>query len=177
MTYLQVAAISPVAATRAGGLDLSTFQDFYTGTYRDLAAYCWQLVRDDDLAHEMAQESYARLLTRWVKVRDPRAYLFHVATNLARETWRAQAKSVATVGALSAQPPPAQPADPVIALTVQAAVGRLPRRHREVVLLFYYADLSLNEVAAVTRRPAGTVKRQLSEARALLAGDLEDTNV
>jgi RNA polymerase sigma-70 factor (ECF subfamily) len=53
-------------------------------------------------------------------------------------------------------------------------VGRLPDRLRDVVLLHYYADLPVGEVATAVRRPPGTVKRQLSEARAVLAQDLED---
>jgi RNA polymerase sigma-70 factor (ECF subfamily) len=41
-------------------------------------------------------------------------------------------------------------------------------RLREVVLLHYYADLPVAEVAAAIHRPVGTVKRRLHEARALL---------
>ena len=175
VTYSQVAS-TPIAGSRVGGLDRSTFAEFYTASYRDLTAYCWQLVRDADAAREMAQECYARLLTRWVKVQDPRAYVFHIATNLARETWRAQAKAAAALDVLSAQPAPAPAADLGEALAVRAAVDSLPRRHREVVLLYYYADLPLNTVAAAVRRPAGTVKRQLSEARALLVASLEDSD-
>jgi RNA polymerase sigma-70 factor (ECF subfamily) len=53
-------------------------------------------------------------------------------------------------------------------------VRRLPERVREPVVLHYYADLSVDEVAEVLRRPAGTVKRQLSEARDLLAQMLRE---
>ncbi len=176
VTNLQVSSAPAVAMETQGGLELSTFEDFYAETYRDLTAYCWQLVRDVELSHDMAQECFTRLLGRWIKVREPRAYLFHIATNLARETWRSQARSTATVESLAAQPSVHHPGDPASAMTVQAAVDRLPRRYREVVLLYYYADLPLATVAAAVRRPAGTVKRQLSEARALLAGDLEDTD-
>ena len=54
------------------------------------------------------------------------------------------------------------------------AVRRLPPRLSVVVLLHYYADLSVDEVARTLRRPAGSVKRQLSEARAVLAHTLGD---
>jgi RNA polymerase sigma-70 factor (ECF subfamily) len=52
-------------------------------------------------------------------------------------------------------------------------VDGLPRRYRELVLLHYYADLALPEVAQALGKPLGTVKRQISEARALLATALE----
>ena len=49
------------------------------------------------------------------------------------------------------------------------AVDRLPPGLRDVVLLHYYADLPVEDVARAIRRPAGTVKRRLHEARALLS--------
>lgn len=52
------------------------------------------------------------------------------------------------------------------------ALSRIPRRHRDVVLLHYYAGLSVAEVALAVDRPQGTVKRQLSEARGQLLAQL-----
>ncbi len=46
---------------------------------------------------------------------------------------------------------------------------RLPGHLRDVVLLHYYADLPVEEVARALRRPVGTVKRRLSDARGILA--------
>jgi RNA polymerase sigma-70 factor (ECF subfamily) len=48
-------------------------------------------------------------------------------------------------------------------------VRTLPERLRDVVLLHYFADLTVEDVATAVNRPAGSVKRQLSEARAALA--------
>jgi RNA polymerase sigma-70 factor (ECF subfamily) len=52
-------------------------------------------------------------------------------------------------------------------------VERLPKRLRTPVLLHYYADLPVNEVAATLHLPLGTAKRRLHEARALLRETLE----
>jgi DNA-directed RNA polymerase specialized sigma24 family protein len=41
------------------------------------------------------------------------------------------------------------------------------------VLLHYYADMSVAEVAAALHKPEGTVKRMLFDARARLHGWLE----
>ena len=43
------------------------------------------------------------------------------------------------------------------------------------VLLHYYADLSIAEVAGAMHRPEGTVKRMLYDARARLLGMIEST--
>jgi RNA polymerase sigma-70 factor (ECF subfamily) len=48
----------------------------------------------------------------------------------------------------------------------------LPAPLREAVLLHYLCDLPLTDVARAIRRPLGTVKRRLHEARQLLAQTL-----
>ena len=54
------------------------------------------------------------------------------------------------------------------------ALRRLAPRHREVLVLRYVAELSVEEVARQLRLPPGTVKSRLSRARRALANDLGD---
>jgi RNA polymerase sigma-70 factor (ECF subfamily) len=149
------------------------FRALYAAEYPAVASYCWSLTRDADLAHDLAQEAFTRLFARWIGVRDPRAYVFRIATNLVRRSWRNRARQADLVGELAAElPTQAGPPD-VESTGIRSAVQTLPSRLRDVVLLHYFADLSVLEVAAALNRPSGTVKRQLSEARSLLAGALE----
>jgi RNA polymerase sigma-70 factor (ECF subfamily) len=147
----------------------AAFDGFYAAHCAALTGYAYQLTRDPEAAQDVAQEAFTRLLTRWVTVREPKAYLFHVATNLVRDQWQARARRerlLRLLGRDDAQPPPDT--------SVADAVRRLPRDQAEVVLLFYYADLPLADVAAALRRPEGTVKWLLSQARERLALALED---
>ena len=146
------------------------FRTLYDRDYPRVAAYCFQLVRDRELAADLAQEAFARLFARWVTVREPTAYVFHIATNLVRNAWSSRARDVRVLPTLVDQST-AQ----VVDHSVRDAVQRLPERYRELVLLHYYADLTVPDVARAVRRPEGTVKRMLSEARALLATALEDS--
>jgi RNA polymerase sigma-70 factor (ECF subfamily) len=157
------------AATR--GEAGERFRALYRAEWPKVAGYAYRLTRDSELANDIAQEAFTRLLARWVGVREPRPYLFHVVTNLANDAWQARVRAAryaehaaATAAAVQAAPD----------RSVLDAIARLPRRHREVVLLHYYADLPVPEVAAAVHRPAGTVKRQLAEARAHLARTLGD---
>lgn len=52
------------------------------------------------------------------------------------------------------------------------AVNRLGMKHRTVVLLYYYNDLSTKEIAAMTGTLEGTVKSRLHKARLLLREQL-----
>ena len=145
--------------------------ELYAEHFGPLSGYALSLTGDPQVAVDVAQEAFTRLLARWRSVRDPRAWLFYVATNLSRDHWRSTVRDRALLAASGrAAVLTAGPHDPWLADLVQ----RLPMRLREVVLLHYYADLPLEEVARLTRRPLGTVKRRLHEARRALAEALED---
>ncbi|MBQ9045326.1 MAG: sigma-70 family RNA polymerase sigma factor [Oscillospiraceae bacterium] len=54
------------------------------------------------------------------------------------------------------------------------AVMRLPEKYRAVIHLFYYEEYAINEIADLLHRRPGTVKSQLSRARALLKTTLTE---
>lgn len=54
------------------------------------------------------------------------------------------------------------------------AIRALPRRQRQVVVLYYLADLGIDEVARLLGIAPGSVKAQLSDARHRLRSALED---
>ena len=45
---------------------------------------------------------------------------------------------------------------------------RLPEKYREVIHLFYYESMSLEEMSRVLNRKNGTLRTQLTRARAML---------
>lgn len=51
---------------------------------------------------------------------------------------------------------------------------QLPPRHREVMALFYYEELTVEEIAAVIGKPTGTIKSWLHRGRNKLAGILAE---
>ena len=135
--------------------------------YAPLAGWCAALVGDRDVAHDIASEAFARLLSRWLTVRDPKGYLYVTATNLVRDRWRAEQRDRKLQARLEQTVPLSTPAcDPWL----RDLVERLPDRLRAPVLLHYYADMSVAEVAVALHRPEGTVKRMLFDGRARLAG-------
>lgn len=56
---------------------------------------------------------------------------------------------------------------------IHRVLARLPRRQREVVVLYYFLDQSVDRIAAELEIPAGTVKAALHRARAALAMQLD----
>ena len=56
---------------------------------------------------------------------------------------------------------------------VLRAVTRLPVKYREVVLLYYYQEMTLREIALALNAPQATVSTRLARARARLKGALK----
>jgi RNA polymerase sigma-70 factor (ECF subfamily) len=147
------------------------FEHFFTTEYPRLARYCWSLVRNREQAEDLAQEACSLLLGKWHSVQDPTSYAYQIATNLVRRAWRTSALDRRRFSQLSHESVDRTP-DATQVLVLRDALSRIPRRHRDVVLLHYYAGLSVSEVALAVGRPQGTVKRQLSEARERLLAQL-----
>lgn len=160
----EVHLVQPGAREHAG------FAEFYSSTWPDLAGYCQGLTGDGDLADEIAQEALVRVYVRFAVLREPRPYAFRVATNLVRDAWRRRQRESQRWEDLPDTAAP-QSGDAVLL----DAVRRLPAHLRDVVLLHYYADLRIEDVAHAIHRPVGTVKRRLHDARKRLALDLETT--
>ena len=151
------------------------FKILYRTEFDALAGYCWQLQGDRDAATETAQEAFARLFGKWTGVEQPRAYVYRIATNIIRDLWTSSKRTRETFDVLTRTAQDQHVPDQAAAIAVRTAVSALPQRLRPVVLLHYYADLTVEDVASATSRPVGTVKRQLSEARALLADQLQES--
>ncbi len=164
-----------VVATLAKGSDVldrdERVREIYLAQYGRLAGWCAHLVGDADLGHEFATEAFTRLLARWRTVEDPRPWLYMTATNLDRDHWRRTERERRALRLAAAAPTVEAAGDP----GVRDIVDRLPARLRSVVLLHYYADLPIRDVAAVLGKAEGTVKRSLFDARARLLADLEDS--
>lgn len=138
--------------------------------YAPLAGWCASLVGDREAAHDIAAEAFTRLLSRWLTVHDPKGYLYVTATNLVRDRWRREQRERKLCERIQQTTETSTPAsDPWL----RDLVERLPDRMRAPVLLHYYADMSIAEVAAALHRPEGTIKRILFDARARLHGMLE----
>ena len=65
--------------------------------------------------------------------------------------------------------------DIVTALTLRKAVEQLKQPYKEVVVLYYYEDLSIAQISKITGASVVTAKQQLSRARKMLRDMLMGT--
>jgi len=125
------------------------------------------ILRDYDAAQEVTQEAFLKLLENWRKVssyEQPEAWVRRIAIRMAvrragRETQRFVREQAADQ--------PTRTAEPDVELA--NAVAALAPRQRAAVVLHYYEDLPVLEVARVLNVSESTVKQHLHRARARLA--------
>jgi RNA polymerase sigma-70 factor (ECF subfamily) len=165
--------VDPAASVRSAADD-KAFTEFFAAEFGALAAYCARLL-PRRVAEDTAQEALVRVWTHWPTVRDPHAYAFLVATNLARRQWRSDTKQRALNETLGAGDRARRGSSEPHA-DLRDLVDQLPERLRTPTLLHYYADLPTAEVARLLRRPPGTIRRRLAEARHLLGDQLRGTS-
>jgi RNA polymerase sigma-70 factor (ECF subfamily) len=147
--------------------------ELFTDLYPGLAGWCRRLVDDDGTAHEIASEAFTRLWGHWTAVREPRGFLYVTAANLVRDHWRKLDRERRALRQATTEAELAQHREGAEAsVPVRMLVRSLPERLRTPVLLYYYADLPVSEIARLTRRKEGTVKSDLHAARELLRAGL-----
>ncbi|SEO34956.1 RNA polymerase sigma-70 factor, ECF subfamily [Actinacidiphila rubida] len=143
--------------------------ELFADLYADLAGWCRRLVDDDGTAHEIASEAFTRLWMHWTTVEEPRGFLYVTAANLVRDHWRRTDRErramrrAGTEAALARQQAGAEASVPV-----RLIVQSMPEKLRTVVLLYYFADLPVRDIASLTKRREGTIRGDLHAAREYL---------
>jgi RNA polymerase sigma-70 factor (ECF subfamily) len=150
------------------------FDAYFVRNYGRLVAELHSIVGSLAEAEDAVQEAFARASVRWARLRDydhPDAWVRRVALNLAASSLRRARRGLVAYRRVGVPPPAPAPGEDTVVLA--QALGRLRRRHREVLVLHYLAELSVEEMARVLRIPAGTVKGRLFRARAALERELD----
>jgi RNA polymerase sigma factor (sigma-70 family) len=152
--------------------------------------FAMRLVADDDAAQELAQEAMLQAYLSLGSLRNParfKSWLYGIILNVYRSRLRDRKIAFFSLEAImeGLQFFPAPFSSPVLTpekiaeerelyQTVLNAVNTLSPGNRDILLLFYYAQLSLPEIVAMMNIPAGTVKVRLHRARQRLKTVLEE---
>jgi RNA polymerase sigma-70 factor, ECF subfamily len=106
-------------------------------------------------------------------VDSPRSYLYMIATNLIRDLWRKTERERRAVRGMTAGTVAEPVTCPAQDVDVRDLLAALPPRLREPFLLHYYGGFGIRDVAALLRKPEGTIKTDLLGARiSVLSQDL-----
>lgn len=152
--------------------DLQVLVDRYQGP---LFAYLYRLTNGDAvLAEDLVQDAFVRVLRASGQYQYPRpfkAWLYSIATNLGRDHYKrlSTRRTTAMTEGLANRPDSRAGTSPeAVAVAhdetvlLREALLDLPDHQRETLVLRYYQELSLAEIADTLDVPIGTVKSRLS---------------
>ncbi|MFI6602539.1 RNA polymerase sigma factor [Nonomuraea sp. NPDC050536] len=126
-------------------------------------------------ADDVSQEIWLAVLRGLPRLRDTerfRPWLFTIAR---RSVVNALRSSYGEPGPEPVEPVLDDPADTLLdRVELAAGLAKVPAREREVLILFYLEDLSLEDCAEICAVPVGTVKSRLNRARRLLRTHLTE---
>jgi RNA polymerase sigma-70 factor (sigma-E family) len=154
----------PVTSGEAAAvLALASFEETYRACYRRLTRVAHLILGSNEVAEEIVQDAFVALYPRFASVQSPEAYLRRTVVNGCRAWIRRK-----QTGYRLARPEVAITARAPELDETWAALDRLTPGQRTAVVLRYYGDLSLAEIAELTGTRVGTVKSQLHRALAQL---------
>jgi RNA polymerase sigma-70 factor (ECF subfamily) len=144
-----------------------------------LVNMAYRFCRNHATAEEWAQEAFLRafrFLDRWRQESAFSTWLFSVAANVYRSQARRTRPPEIPLIADMPVPGLSNPADDAESdqrdEIIRRAVCSLPRKYSETLILYYFLDQDVAEVARVLGLPDGTVKARLHRGRAKLKGPL-----
>lgn len=154
------------------------WSELYRSTFQDLVRFLHRKVWDGERARDLAQECFVRALSE--DPDKPRAWLFTVAANLARDEARTVIRRKKHLTLLKGEEAGrTAPDDPARELAekerrerVKRALESLTERDREILLL-WDAGLDYKAIAEQTDLAVGAIGTTLARARNRLAAAYE----
>ncbi len=151
----------------------------------ELLRAAYLLMRDRQAAEEAVMDTFIQAFGKIDQLKEPdklRSWLFRIAANRCRMkmrtwSWR-NIVPYAEIKPTSGNDLDQGPEDLLLTEwrneSLSDAIRRLDYRYREVIILYYYADMSVADIAEQIRGNENTVKARLARGRAKLRKMLEE---
>ena len=169
--------MEPQLVQRATRGDRNAFAELAASAGDRLFADAHRILRDPDVAGDVTQQTLVKIWRELPRLRDAGRFdgwSYRLVVNACNDELRRQRLPRSNLQLLDSDSPVPDPS-----LTVadrdqlERGFSRLTAEHRSVVILQYYLDYSLAEIAAMLDVPVGTVRSRLHYAKRALRSALE----
>ena len=130
----------------------------YRSSWSALTRLAYLLTGDRSEAEDIVQTVFATAVSRWETIEEPAGYLRRAVINRASDAHRRSFRTAATAATI------AETIEEPVVNELWTLVRRLPAPQRAVVVLRFYEDLPLADIAILLGRPASTVRSDLRRA-------------
>jgi RNA polymerase sigma-70 factor (sigma-E family) len=150
----------------------AAFDEFVAARSRSLLRTAYLLTHDHALAEDLVQTALTKAWFAWKRIHgEPEPYVRKILVNTYATWWRRRWNGEQPTETLPEPPPAATREGAAEPTDLWAAMERLPRRMRAVVVLRFFEDLTEAQTAELLGCSIGTVKSQTSKALAKLRID------
>lgn len=161
--------------------DSNAFAELFGLTHNKVYTYACHYLKDTYLAQDAVQEVYISVLKNIHKLKDPSLFVawlnqisFHICFDMCKK--RNHEYGVISDGMLdllnAREIPQNNPESQTLlkdeASRLRSAIQQLPYHEREIIVLRYYNNMKIDEIAQVTDLSKSTVKRYLASGQSTL---------
>ncbi|WP_456274712.1 RNA polymerase sigma factor [Bacillus sp. AK031] len=147
--------------------------------YKDVFAFVFRKTGNRDLAYDLTQEIFIKVMKKIGSYSNSgsfKSWVFTIAVNHCRDYWKSAehrriqkqselkeylSNEKTNVSYIFAQKETRE--------RVKAAIGELPEYQRDAIILKYYHEMKIHEIATVTNANESTVKSRLKQGLGKLA--------
>ncbi len=177
--YAREAALADSTIRLAATGDTVAFARIVAAFHGDMSRVAYVVSGGDaELAADAVQSAWAIAWRKLGTLREParlRAWLVSIAANEARQACRRlHRRTVVEIDVGSGAATGSDPADRAWTFDLERALSHLSPDDRALIALRYEAGLDSSEIGAMSGRPAGTVRWQLSRLLDRLRKELAD---
>lgn len=154
--------------------DQTAFEAFVHRWHGPLLGYLERMLKDSGKAEDFVQETFIRLIHQVKNKKTPdntRAWIYKVASNLCRDYWRSagyRSEKTMLADVFEQQDQRTSVVDiyerQETRQEILQSLDELTGIQREIVILRFYQELKLKEIADILEVPMGTVKSRLFHA-------------
>lgn len=174
--------------TRAKAGDAEAVEALFSAFYNDVYYFACKTVKDPDIACDITQESFLEVINTLDKLQEPAAFkawlrqiTYHQCTRYFKKTKEVQVEEdedgnsiFDTLADESEGSLPAEVYEKAeFRQTILDMIDSLSPEQRSAVMLYYFDELSVEEVAKIQGVSTGTVKSRLNYARKSLKASVE----
>ncbi len=172
---------------RAQADDSDAFAELYALTYKHIYNYAGHYLRDEYLAQDAMQETYVSALKNIRKIKEPSLFVawlnqicFHVCYDMSKKN-DAGYDTTISPELMEVLKDDHTYHDPVLNYedkeqteAIKRSVAELPFNEQQVIVMRYYNDMKLEDIASAMNVSRSSVKRYLISGREKLARKLSE---
>ena len=164
---------------------VDTFESIYTEYFSRVYGFIYRMCRDDDLAEELTQETFFQAFKSFRRFRGD-SELFTWLAAIAKFTFfnylrKNKCAECVNIDLIADTLCDSDDADPELTAekrettdTIRRAIGRMPEKYRDVVMLRLYAELPFSEIAEALKITENSAKVLFHRAKKMLTEELKN---